>query len=57
MADPRLPPDDPLEQLREAADAILDLREAFLDLLMANDADFERAVSDETARCIEAAMR
>jgi hypothetical protein len=50
-------PTEQLQQLREAADAILDLRDNFLELLMASDAEFERAVSDETHRCIAQAMR
>ncbi len=46
-----------LQQLREAADAILDLREAFLDLLMETDADFSAAVHAEAIRCLLAASR
>lgn len=45
------------QQLREAADAILDLREAFLDLLMETDADFSAAVHAEAIRCLAAASR
>lgn len=44
-----------LAQLREAADAILDLREAFLDLLLETDDDFRSRVEAETWRCLAAA--
>jgi hypothetical protein len=50
-------PTEPLQQLREAADAILDLRDNFLELLMVSDAEFERTVSVETQRCLTRAMR